>query len=64
LPCPREVCRQAQHAVRVVTGQIGADEGIGDDLGCTSLSSHSDKKIVSKTSQIRGANVRHVASIE
>jgi hypothetical protein len=47
-----------------VTGQIGADEGIGDDLGCTSLSSHSDKKIVSKTSQIRGANVRHVASIE
>ena len=55
----REVRRQAQDAMRIVTGQIGVDEGIGDDLGYCRLRANGAKKIAGETMQNRGVNVRH-----
>src|SRR5215211_4842996 len=64
LSCTCEVRRQAQHTVRVMTSQIGVDEGVGDDLGCASLGASGAKKIAGETVQIRGVDVRHVTSID
>jgi hypothetical protein len=47
-----------------VAGQIGVDQGIGDDLRCASLCTNCAKKIAGETVQIRGVNVRHMTSID
>jgi hypothetical protein len=47
-----------------MTGQIGVDEGIGDDLGCASLGTNGAKKITRETVQIRCVDIRHATSID
>jgi hypothetical protein len=47
-----------------MTGQIGVDEGIGDDLGCAWLGTDGAKKIAGETVQFRGEDVRHLVSID
>src|SRR5215204_2247737 len=60
----REVCRQTEYAVRVMTRQIGVDEGVGDDLRCAWLGANGAQKIAGKTVQIRGVDVRHATSVD
>jgi hypothetical protein len=47
-----------------VAGQIGVDQGIGDDLRCASFCTNSAKKFAGETVQIRGVNVRHMTLID
>jgi hypothetical protein len=47
-----------------MTGQIGVDEGVGDDLGCAPLSTNGAKKSTGETLQIPVVDVRHAASID
>jgi hypothetical protein len=60
----REVCRQTEDAVRVMTGQIGVDEGVGDDLRCAWLGANGAQQIAGKSMQFRGVDIRHARPVD